>query len=682
SERAPGVLTVLSYLNSPKVPGFQPIDKKKNPDAKEWEGLKIFYDNVIHSNGQPIAVVVADTFERATFAASLVKARYEKAPGETDFIKNMSHAVIAKGGWSPSIYSRGKENAYKTSPVNIEAEYILPIETHNPMELHAITAKWEGDKITVYDKTQGPKDTQASIMQAFALPESNVTVIAEYVGGAFGSALRVWPHEIAAILAAKKINRPVKLMLTRAQMFTMVGYRPYAYQRIGLGATADGRLTGITHTAIGLTSAYEDFNEGITGVSKFLYACPNVNTEYKLLPLDVNTPIWMRGPGEATGCFALESALDELSYKLNMDPIALRLVNYAETDPASGLPWSSKFLRECYELGAEKIGWSKRTQAPRSMKENGMLVGYGIGCGVFGALRFEATAKGILKQDGTLVLQSAVSDMSPGTATAMVKIASDTLGLSQDKIRFELGHSSLPPGPTQGGSATTSTLGSAVFEVCREIREKLSALVTQPGAAFENKKPGDLEITDGEIASTGDRTVKRTFSQVLQDNALPAIEITKESKATEELKKYSMYSFSVHFVKVEVHPLTGVVRVKRVVTVADAGKIVSEKTARSQMIGGVVGGIGMALTEEAIIDHRYGRYVNNNLADYHVPVNADVPPIETYFINKPDPILNPMGAKGMCEIALIGFAAAVANAVYHATGKRVRELPITPEKTI
>lgn len=684
AERAPGVLAVISHLNSPKVPGFQPVDKKANPEAQEWEGLKVFFDNIVYFDGQPIAVVVADTFERATHAASLVKAQYEKSVSETDFRKNMQHAVSPRGGWSLSIYKRGEENAYKNASVSMEASYIMPIETHNPMELHAITAVWEGeDRLTVYDKTQGIKDTQASLMQAFKLPEANVKVITEYVGGAFGSALRVWPHEIAAIIAAKKINRPVKLMLTRGQMFTMVGYRPYAYQKIGLGATTDGKLTGITHTAIGLTSSYENFSEGITGISKFLYACPNVNTDYKLLPLNVSTPIWMRGPGEATGCFALESALDELSYKLNMDPISLRLQNYAERDPEKNLPWSSKYLKECYELGAEKIGWSKRMPTPRSMQENGMLTGYGMGCGVFGAYRGQASAKGILKADGSLVLQSAVSDMGPGTATAMVRIASENFHLAPEKIRFELGHSSLPPGPTQGGSATTSTLGSAVYDICKELKEKLMALaIAQSGSPFENIAPGGIAFENGELLLLADRSIKKTYGEILQQNNLPALEVTRESKGGEELRKYSMYSFSVHFVKVHVHPLTGVVRVKQVVTVGDAGKIVSEKTARSQMIGGVVGGIGMALMEESIIDHRYGRYVNNNLADYHVPVNADVPVIDAYFINKPDPILNAMGAKGMGEIALIGFAPAVANAVYHATGKRIRELPITPDKII
>lgn len=681
AERAPGVLAVLSHVNTPKVPGFAPPDK---PDARGWQGLKIFYDNTIYSNGQPIAIAVADTYERAVYAASLVKAQYDKAPHETDLAKNMSKAVAPKGGWSPPVYKRGEADAYKKAPVFIEEEYILPTETHNPMELHAIIASWEGeDRLTVYDKTQGPKDTQRSLMQAFQLPEANVKVIAEYVGGGFGSALRVWPHEIAAVLAAKKIKRPVKLVLTRDQLFTMVGYRPCTWQKIGLGATPQGQFTGLTHLAIAQTSTYENFTEGVTNASKFLYACPNVNTDYKLLPLDVSTPTWMRGPGEATGCFALESAIDELAYKLNLDPVELRLRNYAATDPERNLPWSSKYLKECYQLGAEKIGWNKRNPLPRSMQEDGMLAGYGMSTGVFSAMRWNATVKAVLKADGSLLLQSAVSDSGPGTATAMVQIASNTLQVPAEKIQFELGNTSFPPGPTQGGSATTSTLGSAVYDACMALKQKLQELAVKSStAAFQRARAEDLVLESGQVVLSPDRNIRISYATLLQQHNLPELEVTKDSRGGEEQRNYSMYSFSVHFVKVQVHPLTGVVRVEQVVTAADAGKIVSEKTARSQMIGGVAGGIGMALTEEAIIDHRYGRYVNNNFADYHVPVNADVPHIDALFVNKPDPVLNPMGAKGMGEIALIGFAAAVANAVYHATGKRVRELPITPDKLL
>lgn len=681
AENAPGVLGVFSHQRSFKVPGFQ---HEPGSSRRPWNGLKAFHDNKIVSNGQPIAIVVADSIERATHAATLVKASYRAAPHQTDFFGHLSEAISPRADKRPLSYLRGEENAYRNAAVQVEQEYRLPMETHNPMEPHAIIAHWKAnDEVLVYTKTQGPRDTVGAIAQAFDLKPEKIKVIAEFVGGGFGSALRTWPHEIAALIAARLLKRPVKLVLTRPQMFTMVGYRPMAWQRVGLGATKEGVLTGITHEAIGNTSSYENFSEGIVNASRFLYACPNVNTDYKLLPLDLNTPIWMRGPGEATGCFALESALDELAYQLNLDPIELRLRNYAETNPENNLPWSSKYLKECYQLGSERIGWGQRPTKPRSVQEDGMWVGYGMGSGVFSAMRWQASVRAILKTDGTLILQSAVSDMGPGTATAMVKIAAETLSYPEEKIHFELGDSSLPAGPTQGGSATTSTLGSAVFDVCTEIKTRLAKMAGEHWHDYlQHAKPEDLVFENGQVVSKSGTERRINYTDLLERNRMAELMIEKSSSGNAELRKYACYSFSVHFVKVKVHPRTGVVRVEKIVTTGDAGKIVSPKTAESQMIGGAIGGLGMALMEETLIDHRYGRYVNNNLADYHVPVHADVPPIDVLFVNKPDPVLNPMGAKGMGEIALIGFAAAVANAVYNATGIRVRDLPITPDKLI
>jgi xanthine dehydrogenase YagR molybdenum-binding subunit len=676
AENAPGVTAVITHLNAPAIPGWAP-----NPDPSKGEHanrpLQLFYDAHIYYNGQPIALVIADTFERATYAASLVKATYREELYETDLEKNIDKG---KRPGNRADYVRGEADAWKDAVFKLEAEYTMPTEVHNPMELHAIIADWTADdKVTVYDKTQGVKDTQRNIMRAFKLPESNVTVIAEFVGGGFGSALRTWPHEIMAVSAAKKINKPVKLVLTRADMFTSVGYRPRTIQKIGIGATAEGKLTGITHEAIGQTSSYENFTEGVLNMTQFLYACPNVNTSYKIVSLDVGTPTWMRGPGEATGSFALESAIDELAYALAMDSLDLRKKNYAETDPERNRPFSSKYLNECYDIGAEKIGWYKRNRQPRSMQEDGMLVGYGMSTGVFGAYRGRASVRVVLNADGSLLLESAVSDSGPGTATAMTQIASSSMGIPISKIRFNLGESNLPPGPTQGGSTTTATLGSAVYDVCEALKEKLLQLSSN---IFGTVKKEDIIFGNQEMKLASDNATRASYGDILKQNNLPQVELVKDSSGAPGGDKYSMYSFSVHFTKVHVNPVTGVVKVKQVVTVGDAGKIVSEKTARSQMIGGVVGGIGMALMEESVIDHRYGRYVNNNFADYHVPVNADVPHIEAYFVNKPDPIINPMGAKGMGEIALIGFAASITNAVYHATGKRIRELPVTPDKLL
>ncbi|RYZ46584.1 MAG: xanthine dehydrogenase family protein molybdopterin-binding subunit, partial [Sphingobacteriales bacterium] len=442
-------------------------------------------------------------------------------------------------------------------------------------------------------------------------------------------------------------------------MFTMVGNRPSAHQKIGIGSTKAGKLTGITHTAFGQTSVYENFTEGVVNMTKFMYDSPNVDTNYFVVPLDLGVPIWMRGPGEATGAFALESAIDELAYALKMDPLEFRAMNDPETDPDKKRPFSSKNIKEAYKLGAEKIGWNARKMMPGAVSENGWQTGYGVSIGVFNASRGRASVKGILKADGSLVLQSATSDIGPGTGTAMVLIASDIMKIPVSKITFELGDSSLPTAPSQGGSATLSTVGSAVNDVCVTLRSRIA-----------------------ELAANSNMPATSNFIEVLTKNNLPMIEVEQTSQGSAEARNYSMYSFSIHFVKVKVHPRTGVTRVTKVVSVGDAGKIVSPKTARSQMVGGAVGGIGMALTEEAIIDNRYGRYINNNFADYHVPVHADVPEIDVIFIDKPDPIINPMGAKGMGEIALIGFSGAVANAVFNATGKRIRTLPITPDRVL
>ncbi len=651
---APGVLAVITPFNAPKVPGYQPGAEKP------IKGLKLFNDDQVYFNGQPIALVVADTFERATHAASLIKARYDKKTFETDFRKNIDKGVVPQGGTYKD-YTRGEADAYKNAPVKIEQEYVLPSEMHHPMELHVTTAFWDGDdKVTLYTKSQGVVSSQKAIANAFKLEEKNVQIKSRFVGGAFGSSLRTWPHEIAAVQAAKMLKRPVKLTLTREQMFTLVGYRPLTIQKIGLGATPDGKLVGITHESHSQTAVYEEFTERSVNVSRFLYNSPNANTRYKVVPLNVGVPAPMRGPGEATGAFALECALDELSYALKMDPIELRLKNYAETDPDRNLPWSSKHLKECYQRGAERIGWSKRPSVPGSLRDGDWLVGYGIGCGVFGAYRSRAIAKIKLLPDGTVQLQSAASDIGPGTGTSMVIIAADTLGLSAEKISFELGDSSLPLAPTQGGSSTVSSVGSAVHDVCKALKQKIYSLLGKPESSTESID----------------------YADVLKQLNLPELEIIKESQGGDDAKRYSMYSFSAHFAQVYVHPLTGVVKIKQVVATVDAGKIVNHKTASSQMIGGAVGGIGMAMTEEAVIDDRYGRYINGNFADYHVPVNADIPQIEAIFINKPDPILNPVGTKGIGEISLIGVAPAIANAIYNACGIRVRELPITPDKLI
>ncbi|MBF9141842.1 xanthine dehydrogenase family protein molybdopterin-binding subunit [Hymenobacter properus] len=686
AERAPGVLAVITHLNAPKAPGIKPAGKDPSQPQTVGSALQVLVDDNIRFNDQPIAVVVADTLERARFAARLVQARYAAEKHLTNLEAAKPNAFLPtqakKNPKSPTAdYQRGQVDAYKTGALKLEAEYVIPTEVHHPMELQSITAHWEApDRLTLYDKTQGTMATRRDFARQWGLPEANVKVIATFVGGAFGNALHSWPHESAAIIAAKVVNRPVKLMLTREQMFTMVGYRPHTWQKIGMSATADGKITAITHESIGQTSTYEEFTESTLGQTKMMYQSPNLTTRYRLAALDIGSPIWMRGPGEATGAFALESAMDEMAHLLNLDPLEFRMRNYTEQDPEKDRPWSSKFLKECYQAGAQRIGWNKRQLKPGALRDGEWLVGYGMGVGTFGAHRGSSKASAQLLPNGTVLLQSAVTDIGPGTGTAMTQIAADTLGLAPEKIRFEWGNSDFAQAPTQGGSAIVNTVGPAVQEACLALKDKLRELAAASNGAFATAKKEDITFTDNHLTLAGNPAARAAYADLVKQAGGTAV--TVESKPSGEGQKYSMYSFSVHFAEVRVHELTGEVRVSKLVSCADAGTIVNEKTAGNQMKGGAVGGIGMALMEHAIIDDRFGRYVTKDLADYHVPVHADAPAVEVYFVNQPDPHVNALGTKGIGEIATIGVAPAIANAVFNATGKRVRELPITPDKLV
>ncbi|TVT39490.1 xanthine dehydrogenase family protein molybdopterin-binding subunit [Hymenobacter setariae] len=686
AERAPGVLAVVTHYNSPKVPGYDTAGKDPSQPATVGGPIKIFNDDKIRFNDQPIAVVVADSWERARYAARLIKAQYAKEAHQTNLEDNKPQAFLPtsakKNPKSPMAdYQRGQADAYKTGAIKIEGEYVIPTEMHHPMEMQSITAHWEApDRLTLYDKTQGTLATRRDFAKEWGLPEANVKVIATFVGGAFGNALHSWPHESAAIIAAKVVNRPVKLMLTREQMFTQVGYRPYTWQKLGMSATPDGKITAITHESIGQTSTYEEFTESTLAQTRMMYASPNLTTRYRLAALDIGSPIWMRGPGEATGAFALESAMDEMAHLLNLDPLEFRLRNYTDTDPEKNRPWSTKFLKECYKLGADRIGWSNRKLKPGSLRDGEWLVGYGMGVGTFGAHRGGAHASAQLRPDGTVLMQCATTDIGPGTGTAMTQIAADTLGIAPEKITFELGHSDYPQAGTQGGSSTVNSVGPAVQQACLALKDKLRELAGAQNPTFASAKKEDVTLGDKHLSLSSNTAARVPYSDLLKQAG--AATVTVEAKPGNEGQQYSMYSFSVHFAEVRVHELTGEVRVSKLVSCADAGTIINEKTAANQMKGGAVGGIGMALMEHARIDDRFGRYVTKDLADYHVPVHADAPNIEVAFVNQPDLKVNALGTKGIGEIATIGVAPAIANAVFNATGKRVRELPITPDKLV
>jgi xanthine dehydrogenase YagR molybdenum-binding subunit len=680
---APGVLAVVSHLNAIRPPGYPADNEHPTEPSTIGQPHRPFYNDRVYFNGQPVAMVVADTFERATYAASLVKLTYTREKHMTDLENHLDHAVLPtsakRNPKSPlADYNRGQVDGYKLAPVKLEMEYEHPAEMHNPMELQAITAYWEADdRLTLYDKVQGTQPTQQNFAKEWKLPPENVKVIAQFVGGAFGNGLHNWPHETAAIIAAKMVKQPVKLMLTREQMFFMVGYRPRTIQKMGIGATMDGKLVGITHSSVGQTSSYEEFTESTLQQTRMMYTAPNVSTRYRILPLDLSTPIWMRGPGEATGAFALESAIDEIAYALNIDPLEFRIRNHTDTDPEKNLPWSTKYLKECFEMGSKAIGWNKRKLKAGSLSDGPWKIGYGMAVGTFGANRQGAKVRGMMLGNGSLVLQSAVTDIGPGTGTAMVQIASDAIGIAPEHITFELGNSEFPQAGNQGGSSTVNSVGPAVANVCKALQQQLVELASRSLPDFKGATLEQVTFKDGNVAW---KNKKISIADLMKKSGSPDLEALEEAKPGDEGKGYSKYSFSVHFAEVHVHSVTGVVRVKNVVTCADAGTIISQKTAANQMIGGVTGGIGMALQEDAVMDHRFGRYMTKDLADYHVPVHADVPDIKVLFVDKPDLIVDPLGTKGIGEIAIIGVAPALVNAIFNATGKRIRRLPVTLDK--
>jgi xanthine dehydrogenase YagR molybdenum-binding subunit len=663
AERMPGVLAVLTPKNAERLPGMHASQPgAEGPAARGGPAMRVpslLQDNVVHYNGQPIAVVVADTFEHAMAGMQAVTARYAEEKPLLDIHtapKNPPESVKPLGGDRTSKHgdvNRGLASA----AVKIDQVYTTPLENHNPMEVHSTIAHWENGGLTLYESTQGIFSVRNSVAKNFGIAPDKVTVVSYFTGGGFGSKGGPWSHETLAAMAAKRVNRPVKLVLTRRQMFGPVGGRPQTIQHVALGAARDGTLTAVRHDSTSNTSTLEDWVEPSTSQTRMLYASPNIETQYDLVRLNVGSPTFMRAPGESSGTFALESAMDELAYALGMDPVALRLKNYAEQDPESGKPWSSKALRQCYETGAAKFGWSKRNPKPRSMRSGNWLVGWGVATATYPARRQAAGTTARLLPDGTIDVRAGSQEIGCGTYTVMSQIAADALGVPVSRVRFELGSTNMPETPASTGSVTASSTGSAVHYAAVALKAKLEALA-----------PGGL--------------AKNAVADLIAKNGGSPVEVTITSKPGPEQQQYSMHAFGAVFTEVHVDPDLAIVRVPRVVTAHDVGRVLNAKTARSQIQGGVVWGIGMALLEETHVDPHSGRYLNSDLAEYLVPVNADVGTIDVSFVGDPDPYVNPIGAKGAGEIGITGVAASIANAVYHATGTRVRDLPIRIERLL
>lgn len=644
----PGVLHVFTHENAPRL--ARSDASYRDDVAPEGAPFRPLHDAEIRFSAQPIALVVAETLELARHAAGLVRVEYAREAHATDLEAERYSAYEPEARTPPPKPRGDAMHAFAASPVKVDAEYRVPVEHHNPMEMFGATVVHHDDgTLTVYDKTQGVVNVQGYLCKVFGYAKKDLRVLSPFVGGAFGSGLRPHYHVFLAVLAARELKRSVRVSLTRQQMFSL-GHRPATWQRVRLGASADGTLRAIAHEAIAETSRFEDFTETVVNWSTTLYRCDNVSVDHKLVKLDLYTPMDMRAPGATWGVYALECAMDELAAKLDMDPLELRLKNYAEKDQNEDTPFSSKELRACYRQGAERFGWARRNPAPRSMREGHALIGWGMATAVWEAMQEEASARAVLTADGRLTVSSATADIGPGTYTVMTQIAAETLGLPIEKVTFVLGDSSLPKAPVEGGSFTAASVGSAVKAACDKVRRRLNRL----------RADGDGELTD-----------------VMRAAGVASIDERATAKPSKKQEGYALNTHAAVFAEVRVDEELGTVRVSRVVSAVAAGRILNPKTARSQIVGGIVWGIGMALQEDSVMDHAFGRFMTHNLADYHVPVNADVHEVDVIFVDEHDEVVNPLGVKGVGEIGLVGVGAAIANAVYHATGTRVRDLPIT-----
>jgi len=671
--KMPGVLLIVTPDNALRLQL-----KKVSSQAVT---APLLQDKSIVYQGQHVAMVVAETLEQAQDAAGHVTVKYAETPARTVMDRYVSAAVVPKnfrgGQRSPDSLRGDPDAAFAAAPVRVAQTYTTPVEHHNPMEAHATIATWHNGGLTVWHTTQGISGAQKMLAGLFGLEPDHVRVICPHLGGGFGSKGNAWPPLSLAAMAARMLGRPVKLELTRQQMFTSNGYRPRTIQTVKLGADRDGKLVALRHDGFSQTSTAElgEFCEPFALASELMYSVPNAAVSHRLVEVNQGLPTYMRAPGEAPGIYALESAMDELAVAANVDPIELRLRNYADIDEHTKLPFSSKKLRECYATGAEMFGWSKRTAAPRSMRDGRFLVGYGMASSTYPMNRSLAHARVRLGADGTVLVQAGSQDIGTGTYTVMSQVAADGLGVDVSRVRVELGDSSLPPSPVSGGSMTVASLGPAVQQATAMVRDRVLSLA----AAHWTTDPAALTLRNGIVSGPSG---KMSVAELMARKQVPHIEETAQTKPGDETKHYSLHSFGAQFCEVRVDPDLGEVRVTRWVGTFDCGRVLNAKTARSQLIGGITFGIGMALLEATHVDAATGRYTNQNVSEYLMAVNADIPDIQTHLVANEDLISNSLGARGLGELPMVGAAAAVANAVFHATGKRVRDLPIRIEDVL
>ena len=692
AERAPGVIAVMTYRNLPAMP------RPSVPPA--GESLPLLTPEIYYS-GQNVAVVIAEIFEQAEHAAALIQVDYVAQMPVVSLEQHLGDAFVPNAGNRPAASKRGDfATAAASAPIKVQQIYRTPIEHHNPMEPHGTVAVWNGNGLTVYDATQGVGNTAQNLAEQFGLLPEDVHVIDPFVGGGFGCKGQSWAHTALTAVAAKVTGRPVRLSLTRRQMFSSNGHRPQTRQANLFAASKDGKLLALQHQAVTHTSRNDEFMEPTGGPASLLYSCANVDVGHRLVRLNTGSPTYMRAPGESSGSFGLETIMDEIAVAAALDPIELRLRNYAEIDESTGHPWSSKSLRECYARGAELFGWSRRDPRPGSMRDGRWLIGLGMATAAYPANFRPASAKALMYADGRVEIRCGTQDLGTGTYTILTQIAADELKVEPSRIRVMLGDSRLPNAPTSGGSCSATSAGSAVQAAAKALRTRITQNATSDESSpLWNAKASDIDGRDGRLFLKTDPSKSVTYTEIFarynknvveqEAGAKPGIERGEPGDGGAEgaEKKapgaaHSMHGFGAQFCEVRVDADLGTIRVARWVGAFALGKQLNVKTLRSQLHGGVVWGIGMALLEESLIDARYGRFVNSNLAEYHVPVNADVPRIEIALIEEEDSLVSPLGAKGAGEIGITGAAAAIGNAVYHATGKRVRELPITLDKLL
>jgi xanthine dehydrogenase YagR molybdenum-binding subunit len=684
--RVEGVIDVLTHQNRPRMADAD--SAYKDDVAPEGSPFRPLYDDRILFNGQPVAMVVAEEPEIARFAASLVRVDYEEEPHVTDVYRRRDEpSSLVPVEAATSLFAPPKprgmaETAFAAAKVRHQGVYYVPIEHHNPMELYAATVIFESDgKLTVFDKTQGVQNVQRYLCSALEIEPHLVRVMSPFVGGAFGSGLRPQYEVLLAALAVRALKRSVRVVLTRQQMYGL-GYRPAMVQRVELGTSSDGAFDAILHEAVTVTSQYEDYYRQETGWSGLLYQCANAKYTHKLARLDLATSCDMRAPSAATAVYALECAMDELAVALKLDPLELRLRCYSDRDQNADLPYGSKSLRACYRQGAEAFGWDKRNPEPRSMREGGEQVGWGMATGVWEALQMPIAVRIVLTANGHAEVSCATSDIGTGTYTIMAQVAADMLGLPLDNVTVKLGDSSLPQSPVEGGSWIAASVSNGIATTCEAIRHDLLGLARQiPNSPLADAAPDEVSLAGGQLVSNRDSARAVAIAEVMRHGGVDRIEQEKTTTFPHD-GSHAHNTHSAIFAEVKVDEQLGVIRVTRVVNAVAAGRILNPKTASSQIIGGVVWGIGMALHEETLVDHNFGRIMNANIAEYHVPVNADVHDVKVIFVDEPDDIINPLGIKGLGEIGIVGVAAAIANAIYHATGKRVRDLPITLDKLL